>query len=350
MKVPEHVIEELMNLPIDLVAGNVLADYPTRFKRCQSDWAGPCPWHGVTRSGRSFVLNTRKNIAHCFKCERTVGPIRLVSTTVNLDFRESCGYLVTQFAPHLAFDDEVVKDVKPHSGPICRELKPVEEIDIKTRDYLRELWKQSTRIDHNPFAMRYLKLRGCEINPHRCEMSFRAHHAVWHVETRNHHPAIIAWIRANDNDVVGCEIRWIGRDGRALDVDVSRKTRKFRTGQSSERIEIYQPINGELVIAEGTITALSYWHNFADEDSGLYALMSANNFDKFQPPDGVDRIVIAADNDEKGFAKAEALRERLSIDAKIVVPSGVNDWNDLIMSRGQDEVRIHSALQIMRLA
>ncbi|HVK82083.1 MAG TPA: toprim domain-containing protein, partial [Verrucomicrobiae bacterium] len=62
-----------------------------------------------------------------------------------------------------------------------------------------------------------------------------------------------------------------------------------------------------------------------------WALLSAGNLARFEPPAGVERLIIAHDNDAAGLEALEQLRARLSKRLDIVAappPTGFNDWND----------------------
>jgi putative DNA primase/helicase len=83
-----------------------------------------------------------------------------------------------------------------------------------------------------------------------------------------------------------------------------------------------------LIVAEGVETALSVQLAFARP---AWALLSAVNLARFEPPAHVSRLVIGADHDGAGIEAARTLRARLgaSIACVIAPPPGVHkDWNE----------------------
>jgi putative DNA primase/helicase len=97
------------------------------------------------------------------------------------------------------------------------------------------------------------------------------------------------------------------------------------------------PPSGELAIAEGIETALSY----RDLTGAVtWAALSTSGLRRFMPPDGVKRLTVAADSDDakgEGIAAARELAERASRKCDAVVipaPEGL-DWNDVAQGATQ---------------
>lgn len=89
------------------------------------------------------------------------------------------------------------------------------------------------------------------------------------------------------------------------------------------------PAGGELAIAEGIETALSYRDLTG---SPTWAGLSTAGLSRFTPPAGLQRLVIAADGDDAGLKAARDLAERASRRCEAVVmpaPDGT-DWNDAV--------------------
>jgi hypothetical protein len=92
------------------------------------------------------------------------------------------------------------------------------------------------------------------------------------------------------------------------------------------------PASGELGVAEGIETALSYRDLTG---TPTWAALSTSGLRRFAPPVGVKRLVIAADSDDakgEGLAAARELAERASrrCDASVIpAPDGM-DWNDVL--------------------
>lgn len=89
------------------------------------------------------------------------------------------------------------------------------------------------------------------------------------------------------------------------------------------------PVGGELGVAEGIETAVSY-----RDLTGVptWAALSTAGLARFTPPLGIVRLVVAADSDPAGIKAARELAERASRRVECVVapaPEG-SDWNDVI--------------------
>lgn len=92
------------------------------------------------------------------------------------------------------------------------------------------------------------------------------------------------------------------------------------------------PAGGELAIAEGIETALSYRDLTG---TPTWAALSTSGLRRFTPPAGLKRLVVAADSDDakgEGLAAARDLAERAArrCDAVVIpAPEGL-DWNDAL--------------------
>lgn len=104
-------------------------------------------------------------------------------------------------------------------------------------------------------------------------------------------------------------------------------------------IRLHEPVQGVLGIAEGIETALSASQIYR---CPVWALINANNLEKWMPPQGVDHIMIFGDNDLSytGQAVAYALAKKLvatgSYRVDVLIPSRPGfDWNDIhLMGEG----------------
>lgn len=100
-------------------------------------------------------------------------------------------------------------------------------------------------------------------------------------------------------------------------------------------IRLYEPVKGVLGVAEGIETAISAAMIYK---CPVWALINANNLEKWTPPPGVDHVMIFGDNDLTftGQAAAYSLARRLvamgnyQVDVHIPKESG-HDWNDVHM-------------------
>lgn len=103
-------------------------------------------------------------------------------------------------------------------------------------------------------------------------------------------------------------------------------------------IRLYDPVMGVLGVAEGIETAISASRLFK---CPVWALINANNLEKWAPPPGVEHVMIFGDNDSSftGQAAAYGLAKRLvamghyQVDVRIPTEAG-HDWNDVHMKGG----------------
>lgn len=99
-------------------------------------------------------------------------------------------------------------------------------------------------------------------------------------------------------------------------------------------IRLHEPVKGVLGIAEGIETALSASKLY---NCPVWALINANNLEKWVPPKDVQHIMIFGDNDLSytGQASAYALAKKLvatgeyTVDVLIPTRAGW-DWNDVL--------------------
>lgn len=89
------------------------------------------------------------------------------------------------------------------------------------------------------------------------------------------------------------------------------------------------PESGELAIAEGIETALSYRQMTG---TPTWAGLSTAGLRRFETPRGLSRLVIAADGDAAGMEAARDLAERASrrCEALIMPAPAGTDWNDAL--------------------
>lgn len=102
-------------------------------------------------------------------------------------------------------------------------------------------------------------------------------------------------------------------------------------------IRLHEPVQGVLGVAEGIETALSaaVLHRCP-----VWALINANNLEKWSPPEGVNHVIIFGDNDRNftGQAASYALAKKLArmdLHVDVCIPKNPGwDWNDVQSNGG----------------
>lgn len=140
-------------------------------------------------------------------------------------------------------------------------------------------------------------------------------------------PAMIAAIRAPDDEMRAVEIAYLDPDGRAARrIRLPRKTVGSAPGGVAVRLS---PLEAEMVVGEGVVTTLSAMARF---DLPGWALLTAGNLARWSPPLGVRRVLIAGDRGRAGEEAAAALYTRLrskGVAASIrLPPAAFGDWNE----------------------
>ena len=190
----------------------------------------------------------------------------------------------------------------------------------------RRLWGEARPIE-GTLSARHARLRGIG----RALPDALRHHpaaplAVYKA-CRHMRPALVAAIVGPDGGLQAVELAYLAPNGqRASGLRLARKTVGLVPPGSAVRLD---PLGSELLVGEGVFTTLS-----ASEMFGLpgWALTSTRNLRAWSPPDGVRRVLIAADRGRDGERSAEILRRRL-VDAGLVAtislpPRPYGDWNE----------------------
>ena len=137
----------------------------------------------------------------------------------------------------------------------------------------------------------------------------------------------MAAIKDAEGALTGVELTYLDADGsRATSLRMSRKTVGLVPPGSAVRLDPPEP---ELLVAEGVFTTLSASERFALPG---WALLCTRNLRSWSAPEGVSRILIAADRGADGLRSASILAARLrraGLSAAVRPPPEPHgDWND----------------------
>lgn len=203
-------------------------------------------------------------------------------------------------------DEERRQYVKAQKQALARRRAEEE----KTRTVALRLW-ESAKEQLPPAALAYFKARELE-----APAGF-----VRHVNEFGKPAAIIAPVVDPSNRFLGVHRTYYTADGQALE-------RKMLGAQSGGCIRL-SPTEDTLAIAEGVETALSYRKL---RGVPCWAARSSSGLEQWRPPNGVSRVIIAADGDAAGLRAANRLGAVLRSFVRVTIDSAPTDrdWNDVL--------------------
>ena len=139
-------------------------------------------------------------------------------------------------------------------------------------------------------------------------------------------PAFLAKVVMPNGEHVGTEITYLEAGGRKA--SSLRVPRKLIGCKPPGAAVVIDPVDDEMVVAEGVPSALSASEHF---DLPCYALLGVRSFPQWRPPKGVRRVVIAAEPDPSGRAFSKRLYDTLcheGFDCRLeFAPGGAKDFN-----------------------
>jgi putative DNA primase/helicase len=174
----------------------------------------------------------------------------------------------------------------------------------------------------------YLRSRGLNVGSD----VLLGHPALWHATAKRRLPAVIAPISGPAGALQSLHRIYVG------DVEPRKMTMPAVDTIKGGAVRLHEP-GEELAVCEGVETGLAVHQLFGPP---VWAALSANGVENFQPPRGLWRLTIFADNDSNftgqaaAFALAKRLgRDGLEVDVRIP-PEPDTDWlNVLNQQRGR---------------
>lgn len=279
---------------------------------------GPCPVCGGKDRFR-FDDKDGRGTFYCTHCEPGDG-VALVMKFKDWDFRTA------------AF--EIEKIIGSGAIPLADISQAIDDTAEKYAQAVG-FWREGHRIEAGDPVDRYLKRRVGRYAPTRALRTITATSFAGRKL-----PAMVAAYVDVHGDLAGIQRTFLTIDGKkAPDLGADR----WNTGKLPDGGAIrLAPHEHRLGIAEGVETALAASVMF---NMPVWATLSENRLEVWQPPEGVTEIVIFADNDENSAGQAAAfnLSKRLNFDAKrhgkplivqVTIPPEVGtDWNDVLLQR-----------------
>lgn len=269
---------------------------------------GPCPMCGGEDRFR-FTDHGGNGMWWCNKCPETTGD--------GLDLL-------------VAYHGWTLREARQKVGEVVGQaayVAPKQQDEQRVRKSLNEIREEARPASEVREVVMYLESRGLIVPP-----GLEAHPGLAYYDGPNcvgRYPAMLGKVLSPGGRPVGYHRTYIDRLGRKAPVESPRKLRKLPKTEGYA-IRLW-PAEETICIAEGIETAIAcqmLWKIPA------WAVISANEMKKFQPPEGIKNILVAGDNDESftGQAAAYETAHRLKMagyytDAWLPPDRGT-DWND----------------------
>ncbi len=301
---------------------------PPLSERARGRWTGLLPMLGVD----SRYLSGRKN-GPC--------PICGGKTRFRYDDKEGRG---TWICNHCGAGDGAdlamkvlgidFKELAERIGPLIGQVKPTaprkERGEADTRKSLEALWRASKRVERGDAVSRYLSARvGLVGVPDCLRMVERLRYQD---DNPSFHPGMIAKVTGLDGQGVNIHRTYLTADGRKADVESPRRMMQGTVPDGSA-VRLFPP-GTVLGIAEGIETAFAAASLFGVP---VWAALNSTMLVKWEPPAGVEEVVVFGDADVKfaGQAAAFTLAKRLQRPlfdgrVRVEIPDTLgSDWCDV---------------------
>jgi hypothetical protein len=226
---------------------------------------------------------------------------------------------------HLGLDDDWRPERRPSPGPARSPSLPA-----RPTARVRDLLRTATTPDLVPDVGAYLKSRKLWPLPKGCSLKAHAGAPYWDAGDPpilvGRFPALLAEVRDCDGELVTVQVTYL-QDGRKLSDRTPRKLLSPTTGRTGCAVRLV-PAGPVLAVAEGIETALAAQQILRVP---VWAAPGTALFVAFVPPEGVKRLVIAADRDVAGLTAAWKLRDRLDFPMELRV-SRMSDFAEEVAS------------------
>jgi len=189
----------------------------------------------------------------------------------------------------------------------------------------RTIWNEGIPLK-GTVAERYLRLRG--VTRALDSPALRFHPRATSLEDRRRRPALLASLTDSNGEVQGVQITLLSMHGASKAIVPTPRRVVGKLVGGAVRLDVS---GGTLAVAEGVETALT-----ASEALKLpaWAALTAWNLAHFVTPEGIERLVITADNGVAGLEAAHALKRSVAearSDLTVTIeppPLPFSDWND----------------------
>jgi putative DNA primase/helicase len=282
----------------------------------------PCPICGGKDRFRYSDYEGRGNWI-CTSCGAGDG-VSLVLKTQGIEFKEA------------------LARIEPLIGQIAY-VEPKSQVDEEAaREALRRVWNNSTPVQPGDPVDLYLRRR---LQRAFSSPALRSVGKLRYADDENttFHPAMIAVVSDPGGRPVQIHRTYLTDDGHKADVPSPRRMMWGGIPKGSA-VRLMEP-GIELGVAEGIETAIAASLLF---EVPVWSAINTTGLMEWEPPIGVERVLIFGDNDAKfaGQAAAFHLAKKLAtypkrqIAVEVHIPEVVSqDWNDVWLEQERDKVR-----------
>ena len=228
---------------------------------------------------------------------------------------------------------DVAAEVERIAGTVRTTQAKAERTDDDKLAALRRAFRESRPIERGDEACRYLAGRGLRL--YDLPESIRFHPGMQYRDggaVLGTFPAMLATVTDAAGRAVSMHRTYI-RDCRKAPVPAPKKLMQgLPLAGAAIRLT---PVSQTLGIAEGIETAIAAAELF---EVPTWSCISASGIESFEPPAGVEHVIVFADNDANFAGQAAAYRaaHRLAlkgIEVEVIIPPTVGDWLDELRSR-----------------
>lgn len=197
---------------------------------------------------------------------------------------------------------------------------------------LRRVWSESNSLQIGDEVVRYLSGRGLLLPKIPSDLRFHPGMACYEDDKFvGKFPVMLARVVSPEGESLTIHRTFL-KDGHKAPIASAKKLMPGKP-MSGGAIRLFSA-DKEVGIAEGIETALA-----ASEMFGVpvWSCISANGIETFQPPPGIERVVIFADNDasftgqRSAFACAFRLKQQ-GIEVDVKFPDTQGDWLDVLIA------------------
>ena len=183
--------------------------------------------------------------------------------------------------------------------------KGVDEKLAAARDEVNLILSKVQPITKGSPVGSYLKNRGLSGVP----PTLHYHPALYHPFEKKSFDGMVAEIKNPAGEIIGVHRTYL-KDGAKAKIEKQRLAKKAVENMAGAAIQLYKPKDGRLGVAEGIETALTCHELYG---CAVWSVLNTAMMVNFQPPEGVDTVLIFGDNDKNfsGQKAAYALANRL---------------------------------------